>query len=340
MCICVISLLRISREFRKNRMNTRNRIGLIMPYFGKLPDYFDFWLRSCADNPSVDFLVFTDNAEAETLICNSGGGNLHYFAFSLAEVKSLAESKLNVEVALGSPYKLCDLKPMYGCIFEDYLHGYDYWGHCDMDLVFGNIRQFVTDDVLAGYDRIFSRGHLSIYRNTPAVNGFFKSGECFDGISSWKEVVAVAHGFSFDEWPGMSKLWKEYANNRMFDEILFDDISVNTKHFQSYQKQVCGSDRGKSHFLFEYDKGNLYRIYWDEADKAVKKEPTLYAHFQKRDMSVETDVADHYLIIPNSFIDYEEPTVEKVMRWGRKRLFYKKYYKIRWNNLKRKIIHK
>ena len=32
--------------------------------------------------------------------------------------------------------------------------GYDFWGHCDMDLIWGDIRNFITEDVLSKYDKI------------------------------------------------------------------------------------------------------------------------------------------------------------------------------------------
>lgn len=46
----------------------KNRIGIIGIYFGKLPNYFDVWAKSCASNPSVDFHVITDD------ILKIGGG--------------------------------------------------------------------------------------------------------------------------------------------------------------------------------------------------------------------------------------------------------------------------
>lgn len=37
-------------------------IVFVVPWGGgKLPTYFQLWLESCRRNPSVDFLVFTDD---------------------------------------------------------------------------------------------------------------------------------------------------------------------------------------------------------------------------------------------------------------------------------------
>ena len=45
---------------------------------------------------------------------------------------------------VNSPYKLCDYKPVYGLIFDEDLQDYDFWGHCDVDLIFGDIRKFIN----------------------------------------------------------------------------------------------------------------------------------------------------------------------------------------------------
>ena len=37
------------------------RIVFIIIYMGRLPWYFPYFLHSCRYNPTVDFLIFTDN---------------------------------------------------------------------------------------------------------------------------------------------------------------------------------------------------------------------------------------------------------------------------------------
>lgn len=38
-----------------------NRIGIVGIYFGKLPNYFSLWVKSCSANHSIDFHVITDD---------------------------------------------------------------------------------------------------------------------------------------------------------------------------------------------------------------------------------------------------------------------------------------
>ena len=38
-------------------------IAFVIPYFGKFPNYFSLWLQSCRNNPTIDWLLFTDSNE-------------------------------------------------------------------------------------------------------------------------------------------------------------------------------------------------------------------------------------------------------------------------------------
>ena len=40
------------------------KIVMILPYFGKLPNYFDLWLQSAEKNSTIDWLIYTDDFTA------------------------------------------------------------------------------------------------------------------------------------------------------------------------------------------------------------------------------------------------------------------------------------
>lgn len=40
---------------------TMKSMAIIIPYFGKLPNYFTIFLESARKNSTIDFFVFTDN---------------------------------------------------------------------------------------------------------------------------------------------------------------------------------------------------------------------------------------------------------------------------------------
>ena len=128
-------------------------------------------------------------------------GNVRVIEMSLQEVKQRAEAKLGMEVFLQQPYKLCDFKPVYGVIMDDYLKEYDYWGHCDFDLIWGDIRRFAEMYHLKEYDKFLPLGHLALYRNTDKCNNYFR----LDGsrCGDYKAVLTQNENFAFDETDGI-----------------------------------------------------------------------------------------------------------------------------------------
>ena len=134
------------------------KIALIIPYFGTLPDYFDLWLKSVEKNPTITFFLFTND---ESSYCYPD--NIEVINIAFKDFRSRLQSEFEFEIKLESPYKLCDYKPTYGNVFKKELLQYDFWGFCDVDLIFGDIRKFITDDILDKYDRILTRGHFSLF---------------------------------------------------------------------------------------------------------------------------------------------------------------------------------
>ena len=73
-------------------------------------------------------------------------------------------------------------------MFSEYLTGYDFWGHCDIDLLWGNIRRFVTDEKLKKYKKLYTAGACVLYKNDPVQMKL--SGKYYDvGIVKDVEVM-------------------------------------------------------------------------------------------------------------------------------------------------------
>ena len=79
--------------------------------------------------------------------------------------KLVLKSILIIPVVLHKPYKLCDYRICYGAVFQDFIKNYDFWGFCDIDLLWGNIRTFITEGILNKYDKIGFQGHSTLVRN-------------------------------------------------------------------------------------------------------------------------------------------------------------------------------
>jgi hypothetical protein len=150
------------------------RIAFIVVYFGSVPWYFRLFIKSCAHNPDVDFILVTD-IDLKGDVAN----NIIVVRSSLDEISKRCTDRLGFKINLLNPYKLCDLRPAYGWIFSDLIEVYDFWGYCDIDLVFGNIRSLITTDILNRYEVVTARreyiaGFFSLFRNNKKINTLFK----------------------------------------------------------------------------------------------------------------------------------------------------------------------
>ena len=116
----------------------------------------------------------------------------------LNELSQLATEKLGFEINIKTAYKLCDFKPAYGYIFSDLLKDYDFWGHCDIDIIFGNIRDFMTEELLENYDLISVRpdwipGCFLLFKNCEKMNTLFLHSK------DYKKVFSSNQHYCFDE---------------------------------------------------------------------------------------------------------------------------------------------
>lgn len=117
----------MKKFFTENLEKDNKKICIICVYFGKLPNYFSLWLKACRFNPTVDFLLVTDQILQLTL-----PSNVHLFPYSLDKMRQRASEIFGFSASLTYPYKCCDYKVIYGLLFEDFLSDYAYWGHCDI----------------------------------------------------------------------------------------------------------------------------------------------------------------------------------------------------------------
>ena len=186
---------------------TAPTIAFVVPYVGSWPLWFPAYLQSCRYNPSIRWIFYTD-CEIPTTV----PANVQFVNGSLRDFERLFERKTGMGVSLELPYKVCDYKPAFGLIFEDYLHGVDFWGHCDVDVVWGNIRKFLaTDEILSRYDVVSPRrrriaGTCTLYRNTDEVNRLFLADRKFE------LVVRERENRRYDE-KGWSRFVRKQSDN-------------------------------------------------------------------------------------------------------------------------------
>ena len=135
------------------------RIAFICPYFGKLPAHCQLWLNSCAKNPDITWFLITDDRRQFDYPTN-----IIVQYTTLEELKEQYQKKFDFEISLKGVYKLGDYKPLFGFLHEELIEGYDAWGHIDVpDEIYGDIRHFVTDELLDQYDKLMFFGHMCIF---------------------------------------------------------------------------------------------------------------------------------------------------------------------------------
>lgn len=144
-------------------MSSKIKKMLIVCFFGSLPE----WMPHYKPPVGYDLLLITD----------------------LEDFNKRVKEKLGVEsVVIPGTGKPWDYRPMLGALYADLLAGYDFWGHTDLDCVYGNVDKWVTDEFLNKLDvhsnhNTYVCGCWSLYRNVSEVNELFK--KC-----DWKQFVS------------------------------------------------------------------------------------------------------------------------------------------------------
>lgn len=291
-----------------------NKIILIQPYFGKFPNYFQLHLLSIAKNPNVKWLFFTDDRENYDFPSNT---NVFYLSFD--QMKNKIQEKFDFKIKLDKPYKLCDFKLAYGYIFNEYIKDYQFWGHCDVDVLYGDIERLLTPDVLENYDIIFRTGHFRLYRNEEKINLFFKNPKLQFG---YKKIFSSNESYTFDEANSTQREllhsgFRYYDNDNLEADLdpFKDGIKLRCVYNDAKRRKKYQSFRTIKNYenqIFAYDNGKIFRYYIE--DDEIKKDEFINIHFLKRKMNILGDFnsnIEKILITPNKFILNSEKNITK-----------------------------
>lgn len=293
------------------------RIAVIFPYFGQLPAQYGAWRASVLQNGDVDFLFFTD-CDVET------AANIFVHRMSFDDFRMMAQRRFDFPITLDRPYKICDYRPAFAYILADYIKGYDFWGWGDLDVVYGDLRHFITGEVLSRHKMISGYGHFALYHNDEDTNTYFMTPA--EGYVDYKEAFSRRQSMYYDEYGyrGFGDKWRYLRPDDCWLEWPFDNVSrpKESFHFSSLThgwQQVVFEHEGKKLYILRFNGGRLER------------RETLYAHFQHRSyMKDRTSDYSHFLITPTAIIDYPRRLASLRLRWHcRKRPLTTKYYQWR-----------
>lgn len=260
----------------------KTSIALLMPYFGVWPKWAELFFDSCVNNKDIDFYFFTDCGTPQSVMEKE---NIHVKEMSFNDYCNIVSKKLDINFHPVTPYKLCDLKPYYGIIHQDIIKRYDFWGFGDIDLVWGDIRYFYTEQLLEKHDILSTHndrlsGHLTLVRNTSYYNNLPLK------LSKWKDLLTSPNNQAIDEiyltlmiYPWAKLLWK--VHKHIFLRFHFRDEWNAYNHFCNKANRILLD-------IFEYN-----TTPWNDGDMPQKewlyknghvydtktKEELIYLHF-------------------------------------------------------------
>ncbi|MGH2325638.1 DUF6625 family protein [Leuconostoc lactis] len=265
------------------------KIALIIVYFGNFPEYFPAFLKSAATNQDFDFLIYSDNSYNQELLPN----NVKIINSDFEILKSQIQKLFDFKISLSKPYKLTDFKPVYGQIFESEIKDYTHWGYFDLDIILGDLIQFVTLSDLSNFDKIGGRGHLSIFKNNEKNRLAYRR-VIGKNAFQFDEALSNRYSYHFDEMWGINSV---YATS---DFKFKDDEDI--PYFDASPKRyplisVRGNELKKPSVVL-WEDGKLYL-------NGEKEKQLAYIHLQKRKIKYYSErnlTSNQMLIDQNSII--------------------------------------
>jgi len=189
------------------------RVAVIIPYLGKnLPPYFDLFKFAASGSSSlVDFLIFlssetehianqnTASLPSNVKFIDVGGvdkmAEIHARVATVSSDGSKRDTKMSQTRLVSTlaaqfnahPYTLVEFKPAYGHIFQNYIKDYSHWGYADLDMIFGDLVEWISPDELNDFDittyghgdqaSVYLRGQFTFHRNNELVNNVWRNCE-------------------------------------------------------------------------------------------------------------------------------------------------------------------
>lgn len=261
------------------------KIAAVCCYYGKLPSYFNLWLASVKNNSFIDFIFVSDEKTARGII--NAPENFKTVILPFEKLKERAQKLYPFKIVLPSPYKLCDYKFAYGEIFKKELAPYDFFGWYDIDVILGDMKKFIPDEVFE-CDVIGELGHFTLMRSS--LYNFYRTSERRDNFATpYKKVFTSKCSCFFDELYGLNKMSGRLKKYPLIN--LVADIIPYRRDFYVFHRENEGS------FTVKYDGKKIYQVFSDGREKEV-----MYVHLQKRSLKIADGVSDkEFYITPDGF---------------------------------------
>jgi hypothetical protein len=182
---------------------TKTRLVMMTSVFGTspLPPYFPMFLRSIQGSGADGIVIGGNEADFYGIL----PPNVKHIPMTWEGLHDLISDKLFNGTPLpgfqaATPYKVIDVKPLYGFLFREYIQEYEFWAHVDNDMIFGNVAGILNPlmdhyDVITPYGVNRTWGPFTAYRNVPETTELFRliDGNLYGALNQKKL-------FGIDEW--------------------------------------------------------------------------------------------------------------------------------------------
>lgn len=318
-----------------------NRVCFISVYFGIIPDFFRTFLDSCKWNNNYDWLIVHDKTINVDL-----PQNVTELVIDFDDFRELINEKVGISIPSITPYKVCDYRPAFGVIFEEYLRQYEFWGICDNDLLLGKLDHFIDDIILNSYDKIFTMGHMSIVRNNKKCNWLFT--EETMNSRNYKDVFLDVNNQIYDEFRGFTEKFCD-KGFRVYKEKLCADVSSKSGRIRINEPWFIKCIQPQNQFI-KYSKARNYRhqVFWLSngqvfrtfcAGRNIRTEEYMYIHKLDYAFHGLLNEGSSVLITPKGYIEDKEfikklesknITPKELDKYNKMSCFSERLYDIYW----------
>lgn len=208
-------------------------------WLGPLPSWIERWYSHTQNQKryGFDFKLFTDYEDIARRCQDILGIRIRPY-------RELAGTRISA--ASG---------PAYGELFADQCQGYDFWGHCDQDTIFGRLDRFVSDKYLSDCD-VFGNdpdaicGPFSLYRNCDKVNSLYRK------VPNWQDALSGHKFVSFEEGLFVTTLREAAATGEIrFKSAFWQPDSPNAKMRLRNDGSLIDTATGKETMMFHFSRG-------------------------------------------------------------------------------------
>lgn len=302
-------------------------IAIIIPYFGKWPEWIDVFFHSCEQNKTIDFIFFTDCE-----IKNNLNNNLKFIPISFDRYNEEVSKKLKINFKPKNAYKLCDLKPFYGYIHKDLLENYDFYGFGDLDLFWGDIRSFYTDDILNNYDVVSTHddrisGHLNLFRNNETnIQIPFKIKDWKKKLEEKKMVTITENYLTRVYFPmfNFNVIVKKILRRIIGRErVIYINNIINKRY-----KKTSNYKKRRLYFKEQYTTPLTY-IYW--LDNTLHDEQPDTWFYENGTVTNKRDIGKNFIYI--HFMNFKDGKYRK----DGKKIWHTGFYKVKNEDINKRI---